>query len=117
MMAFQLKGRLPKGVRPASPLLDVLRRITPMDRSRMLGFLVDEDLGYQGARRFPSVGHALHWLAPAEEVFGSFPAESCRIRAFARVLTFEDVAAACQSVPDDVRERYGKKPQSQDAAS
>lgn len=107
MMAFQIRGRLPQGIKPASPLLAALRRIAPMDRSRMLGFVIGVDLGYQCAQRFPSVAHAMHWLAPAEEVFGSFPAEACRLKAFSKALSFEDVASACQTVPDDVIRRYG----------
>lgn len=106
MARFQLTGELPHGVRPKSPLIDAIQRIAPAYRARMVGFQVSPDLGYAGSRRFHTVAQALLWLAPSDEVFGAFPAESWRIKGFHKVLTFEDVAAHCSSVPDGVRRRY-----------
>lgn len=103
---FQLTGELPHGTRPQSPLIDAINRISPRDRSRMLGMRIDPSVGYSGSRRFHTVAQALHWLAPEQEVFGAFPAESWRIKNFRRRLSFEDVARCCASVPDDIVRRY-----------
>lgn len=105
-MRFRATGQLPKGIVPKSPLLDILNRIPPRDRARMLGFEIDPGLGYAGRRQFQTVEQAMRWLAPDSEVFGSFPAESWRIKGFSARLSFDDVAAHCASVPDDVLRRH-----------
>ena len=105
-MRFRATGQLPQGVRPQSPLIDALNRISPRDRMRMTGMTVDRGLGYNGSRRFHTVEQALHWLAPEPEVFDAFPAESWRIKNFGRYLSFEDVARCCANVPEDILQRY-----------
>lgn len=105
---FQMTGRLPQGVRPQSPLIDAILRIAPRDRARMIGFMVSPDLGYTGSRRFHTVSQALNWIAPDDEVFGAFPAESSRIKAFRKALSFEDIAKACAQVPEDILRKYAK---------
>jgi hypothetical protein len=72
----------------------------------MLGFQVDPGLGYAGRRRFQTVEQAMRWLAPDSEVFGSFPAESWRIKGFGARLNFDDVVAHCACVPEDVLLRH-----------
>lgn len=106
MARFHLTGQLPRGIRPQSPLIDVIQKIAPRDRLRMMGFRVDPSLGYSGSRQFHNVAQGLRWLAPEEEVFESFPAESWRIKNFRQRLTFEDVAKCCARVPEDILARY-----------
>ncbi len=103
---FQLTGELPHGTRPQSPLIEAINRISPRDRSRMIGMTVGPSVGYSGSRRFATVAQALHWLAPKPEVFGAFPAESWRIKNFRQRLSFEDVAKCCARVPEDILARY-----------
>jgi hypothetical protein len=107
---FMLTGELPRGVLPDSPLIRAIEKIAPRDRARMTGFVVSSDLGYSGSRRFHSVAQALLWLAPEPEVFGSFPAESWRIKAFGKALSFGDIAAHCGMVPEDIAKRYAPAP-------
>ena len=105
-MRFRSTGQLPKGIVPTSPLLDILTRIPSKDRCRMLGFEINQELGYAGRRRFQTVEQAMRWLAPDSEVFGSFPAESWRIKGFCARLSFDDVVGHCACVPDDVLLRH-----------
>jgi hypothetical protein len=109
-LAWKTTGKLPQGIRPASALLDVLRRIPPIDRPRLRVFCIDETLGYTGRHVFSSVAHAMHWLAPSEEVFDSFPAEAYRIKSFARTLEWADVLDHCEQVPEDLRQRLMASP-------
>jgi hypothetical protein len=106
MARFQLTGQLPRGIRPQSPLIDAIQKIALRDRLRMTGFQIGPSLGYSGSRQFHTVAQALRWLAPDDEVFDSFPAESWRIKNFRQRLTFEDVAKCCASVPEDILARY-----------
>lgn len=100
MMLFQATGRLPTGVKPASPLITLLEQIGARDLRRIVGLTVDERLGYAGSRTFHTAAQAMTWLKPAPEVFGSFPAESWRMKAYSRQLYLEDLKACCTELPD-----------------
>ncbi len=110
---FLLTGRLPEGVKPNSPLLDVLRQLGGRDLAAMRGFTVDASLGYAGSRRFATAAQAMHWLAPSDEVFGAFPAESWRIKGFRTRLSLDDVLACCASYPDRMLQDYARLRRSQ----
>ena len=103
---WQLTGRLPSGVKPDSPLIRLLRALPARDLLRIKGVVVDSRLGYTGSRRFANAAQAIQWLAPSDEVFGSFPAESWRDKRFARQLTLEELAASCSEFPEQLYERF-----------
>ena len=109
---FLRTGRIPEGVRPQSPLITAIKRIAPIHRVRMIGFTVNPALGYQGSRQFHTVAQALLWLEPSDEVFGVFPAESWRIKAFDKAINFDDIAQRCTRVDPDIIARYSKQPHS-----
>lgn len=106
LMRFQRTGQLPEGVKPSSPLITLLERISPRDRGQILGLRVDEGLGYAGSREFHTAAQALNWLKPAPEVFGTFYADSWRLKDFQRQLFLEDMMSRCSSFPEHVAARY-----------
>ncbi len=100
MMLFQATGRLPSGVKPSSPLITLLEQIGARDLRRIVGLTIDERLGYAGSRTFHTGAQAMTWLKPTPEVFGSFPAESWRMKAYSRKLYLEDLIGCCTELPD-----------------
>lgn len=98
-MEYQRTGNLPQGVRPDSPLIRLIESIPPAKRGQYLGVVVSEQLGYTGRRVFHDAHRALHWLKPSAEVFGSFPAESHRLKHFSKTLTLADLEACCSRSP------------------
>lgn len=106
LMRFRRTGQLPEGVKPSSPLITLLERISPRDRGQILGLRVDEGLGYAGSREFHTAAHALNWLKPAPEVFGTFYAESWRLKDFQRELFLEDLMSRSSCFPEHVVARY-----------
>lgn len=105
---FMLTGRLPRTVRPASPLITLLEEIAPYDRVRIIGLKVGPELGYAGARHFQTAEQALRWIRPTNEMLESehWPAESWRMKHFTQALCIEDVMAASDRCPEDLAERY-----------
>ena len=106
MMRFQRTGRLPEGVKPASPLITLLDRISPRDRVQIVGLRVDQRLGYSGSREFHTAAQALAWLRPAAEVFGTFYAECWRIKDFRSELYLDDLKSCCANFPEQLARRY-----------
>lgn len=96
---FATTGKLPEGMRPSSPLISLLEGLGAANRMRIVGLVVDQRLGYSGSRRFANAEQAYRWIKPSDEVFGSFPAESWRIKRFDKQLTVADLAS-CGSVPE-----------------
>lgn len=103
---FAATGRVPEGVRPQGPLVDLLRLISPRDLAQLRGVTICEPLGYGGRRVFDNGLQALQWVSPSDEVFGTFPAESWRLKGFYRVLTIDDLVDACASAPEGFAARY-----------
>lgn len=103
---FHTTGRLPEGVRPQSPLISLLEKISPRDRLQIVGLCVDHRIGYGGSRTFHNAEQALKWLKPSEEVFDSFPAESWRIKAFVGPLHLDDLEQCSARIQSDLRDRY-----------
>jgi hypothetical protein len=112
-MRFLTTGRLPRGVRPTSPLITLLKAINPHDRARLVGVQVDSRLGYTGSRQFHYGGQVLTWICPSDEVFGAFPADSWRDKRFTGPLYLETLAECCASFPPEFFQRYRQlcKPQ------
>lgn len=102
---FVQTGQLPQGVAPKSPLIDLLRALSPRDLGAIRGLRVDASLGYGGSRQFQTAAQALRWLAPDDEVFGAFPAESWRLKNFSRKLTLADLARNCPELPAGLADR------------
>lgn len=105
---FLLTGRLPRTVRPASPLITLLERIAPYDRIRIIGLKVGPELGYAGSRHFHTAEQALRWIRPSLEMLEGeyWPAESWRMKHFTHELHIEDLIAAAASCPHGLAERY-----------
>lgn len=105
---FMLTGRLPRTVRPSSPLITLLEKISPRDRAQIAGLTVGPELGYSGSRQFHTAEQALRWIKPSAQMLEheSWPAESWRIKHFNGPLHIEDVIAAAARCPDDLAERY-----------
>lgn len=106
---FVQTGQLPQGVMPGGPLLALLSKISPHDRINIRGLRVDRRLGYSGSRDFATAEHALRWIAPQgadQAVFGSFPAESHRIKHMTAGLHIEDLVECAQSAPPGIADRY-----------
>lgn len=102
---FQATGKLPRGTRPGSPLIDLLESLTPRERAGIHGLKVDARLGYAGSRFFHSAEQALRWLKPHDEMFESWPAESWRDKQFRKALTIDDLAACAARLPESLRAR------------
>lgn len=101
-LRFMTTGKLPEGVRPTSPLISLLEGLGPRDLIHIHGVKVDERLGYLGSRTFHTAAQALLWIKPSPEVFGTFYAESWRIKAFAGPLTLDALAACCTQFPEQL---------------
>lgn len=105
MARFQMTGKLPQGVKPTSPLITLLEKISPRDRMLLTGVVVDQRLGYAGSRSFANAERALRWAKPAPEVFGTFAAESWRLKAFNQELFLEDLVPCCSGAPEGLAGR------------
>jgi hypothetical protein len=105
MMRFQLTGKLPQGVKPHSPLLDLLDRIPPRDRIELRGLTIDPRLGYAGSRIFANAEQAMRWLRPDDEMFEPWPAESWRIKMFSGPIQLATLLECAPQVPEPVVER------------
>jgi len=99
---FHTTGELPRLVRPASPLIDLLTQIQPRYLPHITGVRVGLELGYSGSRTFHTAAQALHWVRPAPEMLvgQTFPAESWRIKGFRAELFLEDLIEHCATWPE-----------------
>lgn len=105
MMRFQATGALPSGIRPESPLITLLESIGLRDLGSFVGVTVDERLGYAGSRTFANAAHALRWAKPDTEVFGSFPADTWRMKVFVTRLELCTLIECCDRAPSLKTER------------
>lgn len=105
---FMLTGRLPRTVRPSSPLITLLEKISPRDRAQIAGLTVGPELGYAGSRQFHTAEQALRWIKPSAQMLEheSWPAESWRIKHFNKALHIENLIAAAARCPESLAERY-----------
>ncbi len=105
-LKFMTTGELPRGVKPQGPLVELLSEISPRDRAAIRGLTVDPVLGYQGSRIFGSAEQAFRWIHPDREVFGSFPADSWRMKGRSHQLHIEDLLEKSAGFPEGLVERY-----------
>lgn len=103
---FAATGKLPPSYAPESPLIALLRAIGPRWCGQIRGLRVGPDLGYSGSRQFQTAAQALRWMAPDDEVIGSHPAESWRLKGFRDPLFLEDLAAHCSSFPERLYQEF-----------
>lgn len=99
-------GKLPQGVQPKSPLIELLLRIRPADLARIEGVTVDERLGYRGSREFATAAQALRWARPSAEVFGTFPADAALIRARPPDVSLARLKECSRRFPEELLRRY-----------
>lgn len=105
---FVAFGQLPRVVRPASPLIDLLVQLGARDRAAIIGVTVGSSLGYSHSRQFHSADAALNWIRPAAEVLEDeiWPAETYRIKGFCQFLTLNDLLECASSFPAGIQQRY-----------
>lgn len=105
---YRATGKLPRVIRPRSPLIELLEQIAPQHRHAILGLNVGPSLGYAGRRNFYNAEHALRWLKPHDEMIDGepWPAESFRMRDFRGPLCLDDLVAAATKVPAGFADRY-----------
>lgn len=105
-------GRMPTERRVTSPLIELLESITPRDRLRMRGVRVSWRLGYLSTARFQTAEALLKWLKPFDTAVGneSWPAESCRVKAFRGPVRLAELLKCCDVYPEelDVRAMAGR---------
>ncbi|WP_455233456.1 hypothetical protein [Geopseudomonas aromaticivorans] len=102
MARFQATGKLPQLATPTGPLIDLLKAIPPMYRSRITGLTVGPALGYGGRRQFHTAEQALNWCNPTPRSQHP-PAESWRDKRFSRPLYLDDLLAHASSYPEQIR--------------
>lgn len=101
-MRFDATGRLPQAQpAPSSPLIELLRDMTPAWRARIGGLEVGPELGYMGSRRFATASQALLWLSPSN-AGDSHPAESWRDKRYVKKIFLGALLARCSSVPEGI---------------
>lgn len=98
MHRLTTNGTLPQPAQPDSPLIRLLKSLSPHQRACINGLTVDHRLGYSGQRTFATAGQALNWLAPPYAA-AHYPSESWRDKRFVRPLTLEDLIA-CSADPE-----------------
>lgn len=101
MLKHQMTGELPRMIRPQSPLITLLRSLTPHDRLRYRGVQLGPALGYRCGHRFHNAEQLLKWLAPADQMLENepWPAESFRDKHFRRSLSLTDLQKASAQHP------------------
>lgn len=107
-MKFAATGELPALIRPRSPLIDLLEKISPRDRITIVGLAVNEALGYMGNRRFASAEAALRWVRPQAQMLESqsWPARSWQNKRFTKPLTLDTLLAQASGFPPGLAARY-----------
>jgi hypothetical protein len=112
MLRYLSSGRMPTESRVTSPLIELLEGITPRDRARMRGVRISRRLGYLSTARFTTAEALLRWLKPFDKVVGneSWPAESCRDKAFRGPVQLAELLECCDVYPEalDARAKGSK---------
>ena len=105
---FMATGQLPDTVRPTSPLIDLLLRLSPRDRIAIVGLTVDSSLGYSGSRIFGNAEQALRWIRPEAEMLRSesYPARSWQDKRFTGPITLDTLLEKASSYPASLRRGY-----------
>ncbi|WP_019583836.1 hypothetical protein [Thioalkalivibrio sp. ALE16] len=102
LIDFETTGRVPRPMRVESPLIDLLRTLSPRDRMCIEGIQLSPELGYHYAGFFRNAEVLLRWLEPDGEVFegDTWPAESWRDKRFRQRLTLADLKPFVANWPE-----------------
>ena len=103
-------GRMPIEVRVTSPLIEFLERMPARERERVRGIRLSFKLGYGTGAKFHNGEALLRWLKPFDTALEteSWPAETCRVKAFRGPVKMGDFLACCDVFPDELSGRAGK---------
>lgn len=110
MMKFQTTGQLPRMRDPLStPLLELLKKISPRDRMAMEGVQLSPKLGYNNGTLFKSAEHLFQWLGGHTQrgEWETLPSESFAIRSFQKRLSLDDLKQATGRWPEYLDRRHG----------
>lgn len=108
-LRFITTGKLPQPITPASPLITLLKQLSPRDLAQLEDVTIDSRLGYTGSRTFRYGSQALRWAAPLEELFNeSWPAEVARLKHGQAVVYVDELIACCKRYPRDLATRYAR---------
>lgn len=103
MMDFQARGRLPKfrDVRE-TPLLRLLKKISPRTRVRIRGVKLGSNLGYHCDQIFDNAELLFKWLGGYGQIgdWETLPSESMAIQSFGKSLSLNDLKEASRSFPE-----------------
>jgi|SRR5690554_613476 len=102
LMQHRMTGRLPRVIRPMSPLISLLEQIPARERLHWRGIKLGPDLGYYCGHQFHNAQQLLTWLKPSEQMLEGvepWPAESFRDKRFAKRLTLDDLKGHCAQYP------------------
>lgn len=102
MQRFMATGVVPDvlGEPSPSPLFTLLQSIHPRERLSIEGVRVGPLLGYAYRIEFSNAAQAYNWVGPSFAA-GS-PAQAARNISFRNVLTIDDLADSCASLPSSV---------------
>jgi hypothetical protein len=102
-MRHQMTGRLPRMVRPQSPLISLLESLRYHERLRFRGIRLHPELGYHCGHQFHNAEQLLRWLKPDEQMLENgepWPAESFRDKRFVRRLDIDSLKRHSAQYPD-----------------
>ena len=105
---FMATGQLPDTVKPSSPLIDLLLKLSPRDRMAIVGLTVDPSLGYSGSRIFGNAEQALRWIRPEAKMLRSesYPARSWQDKRFTGPITLDTLLEKASSYPPGLQRAY-----------
>lgn len=103
MMNFQTRGTLPK-MREAyeTPLLRLLKRLSPRVRMQITGVKIGPHLGYRCDHQFRNAELLFKWLGGYGQLgeWETLPSESLSINNFGKALTMDDLKKASATFPN-----------------
>lgn len=107
MARYLLTGKAPQMANPSSPLISLLRSVSPHDRLAIRNVTVCPALGYTCRFTFPTAQQALQWVCPSPPVpMANLPAESYRNKQFAGPLFIDDLLDNSTAFPLNIAARY-----------
>jgi hypothetical protein len=107
MARHHATGRTPALANPSSPLITLLKSLSPRDRSLITGLTIDASMGYSGSRIFATAGQAMNWLVPPHAAT-HYPSESWQDKRFQKALTIDELAKNA-NVPHDIVEHWWQR--------
>jgi hypothetical protein len=84
---FVTRGKLPKAVKPESPLITYLELKSPQERLKMANVRLGRSLGYESGASFTDAAALLRYLKPRAWMVGAWPASSYKLVSFNKKIT------------------------------